>query len=281
MTNPVAPRREGLARQLRKVREVTGLSGRRFAEERLGWPQSKVSRIETGIQMPTEEDLQAWVQAADASSNVAEVLLDMLAAVQAEYLATRDLIQRGEYVTRQSVLAELETRAARFAEYQPALIPGLAQTAAYARAMLELPGLGRSQGASDEMIAAVVAGRIRRQDLLYEPGRVIQLIIGEAALLSMPGSPDVRAGQLEKLASVAGLRGVEVGIVPLRAAMVAPPLSGFRLLDDDLVITESLIGEQHITGTDEVRAYIEVLDALRAVAVTGDAAVALIRASRD
>jgi hypothetical protein len=221
------------------------------------------------------------VHAADASPNVAEVLLDMLAAVQAEYLATRDLIQRGEYVTRQSVLAELETRAARFAEYQPALIPGLAQTAAYARAMLELPGLGRSQGASDEMIAAVVAGRIRRQDLLYEPGRVIQLIIGEAALLSMPGSPDVRAGQLEKLASIAGLRGVEVGIVPLRAAMVAPPLSGFRLLDDDLVITESLAGEQHITGSDEVRAHIEVLDALRAVAVTGDDAVALIRRSRD
>lgn len=281
MTSPVAPRRERLARQLRKVREATGLSGRRFAEERLGWPQSKVSRIETGIQMPTEEDLQAWVQAANASPNVAEVLLDMLAAVQAEYLATRDLIQRGEYVTRQSVLAELETRAARFAEYQPALIPGLAQTAAYARAMLDLPGLGRSKGASDEMIAAVVTGRIRRQDLLYEPGRVIQLIIGEAALLSMPGSPDVRAGQLEKLASVAGLRGVEVGIVPLRAAMVAPPLSGFRLLDEDLVITESLAGEQHITGSEEVRAYIEVLDALRAVAVTGDDAVALIRRSRD
>ncbi|MBV8994544.1 MAG: hypothetical protein JO287_12800 [Pseudonocardiales bacterium] len=66
----------------------------------------------------------------------------MLAAVQTEYVATRDRIRRGDYVTRQSVLAELETRAARFAEYQPALIPGLAQTAAYARAMLELPGLG-------------------------------------------------------------------------------------------------------------------------------------------
>lgn len=106
------------------------------------------------------------------------------------------------------------------------------------------------------------------------------LVIGEVALLSMPGGPDVRAGQLEKLASVAGLRGVEVGIVPLRAAMVAPPLSGFRLLDDDLVIAENLAGEQHITDPDEVRAYVEVLEALRAVAVTGNDAVALIRGLR-
>ena len=147
--------------------------------------------------------------------------------------------------------------------------------------MLELPGLGRSKGASEEVIAGVVAGRIRRQDLLYELGRVIQLIIGEAALLSMPGSFDVRAGQLEKLASVAGLGGVEVGIVPLRAGMVARPLSGFRLLDDDLVIIETLAGEQHITDPNEIRAHIEVLDALRAVAVTGDEAVALIRGLKD
>lgn len=277
MTSPVAPRRERLAHRLREVRETTGLSGRRFAEEKLGWPQSKVSRIETGVQMPTDQDVQAWVQAANAPPDVAEILFDMLAAVQAEYLATRDLIRRGDYVTRQTVLAELETRAARFAEYQPALIPGLAQTAAYARALLELPGLGRSQGASDEAIAGVVAGRIRRQDLLYEPGRIIQLVIGEAALLSMPGGADVRAGQLEKLASVAGLETVEIGIIPSPVPMVAPPLSGFRLLDDDLVITETLAGEQHITGPDEIRAFVDVFDALRVAAVTGDAAVNLIR----
>src|SRR5437763_1350134 len=132
MTSPVAPRRERLAHRLREVRESTGLSGRRFAEEKLGWPQSKVSRIETGVQIPSDEDVQAWVQAADAPPDVATALFDMLAAVQAEYLASRDLIRRGEYVTRQSVLADLEARAARFAEYQPALVPGLAQTAAYA-----------------------------------------------------------------------------------------------------------------------------------------------------
>lgn len=280
MMGTVAPRRERLAHRLREVRESTGLSGRRFAEEKLGWPQSKVSRIETGAQMPSDEDVQAWAQAAGAAPDVATALFDMLAAVKAEYLATRDLIRRGEYVTRQSVLAELESCATRFAEYQPSLIPGLAQTAAYARAMLELPGLGRSKGASDEVIAGVVAGRIRRQDLLYEPDRRIQLLIGEAALLSMPGGTDVRVGQLEKLASVTGLGTVEVGVIPLRAGMVAPPLSGFRLLDDDLVITETLAGEQHITDPDEVQAFADVLAALRAAAATGDDAVDLIRSLR-
>lgn len=96
---------------------ATGLSGTRFAEGKLGWPQSKVSRIETGMQIPSEDDLRAWLQAAGAASEVAAGLFDLLAAVQAEYTATRDLIRHGRLASRQAVLAELETRATRFAEY--------------------------------------------------------------------------------------------------------------------------------------------------------------------
>lgn len=269
------PRRERLAHRLREIRAATSLSGKRFAANRLGWPQSKVSRIETGTQIPSEEDLRAWLDAAEVPPDVAADLWDLHSAVHAEYTATRDLIRRGEFVSRQTVLAELEARATRVAEYQPAFIPGLVQTAAYARGVLGLPGIAK--GATAAEIEAVVAGRVKRQDLLYEPGHQIQLVIGEVALLSMPGCPDVRAGQLEKLASVAGLASVEVGIVPLRADMVALPLSGFRLLDDETAIVESLAGEQRIDDPDEVVSFVAAFNALREASAIGVDAVALIR----
>lgn len=279
MTGPTNPRRERLGHRLRDLRVATGLSGTRFAESKLGWPQSKVSRIETGMQIPSEDDLRAWLQAAEAASDVATGLFDLLAAVHAEYTATRDLVRRGQLASRQAVLAELETHATRFAEYQPAFVPGLVQTTAYARAVLRLPGVAK--GANDAEIEAMVAARVRRQDLLYEPGHRVQLVLGEAALLSTPAGLDVHAAQMEKLASVAGLASVEMGIVPLRSAMVALPLSGFRLLDDDMVIVESLAGEQCIDDSDEVASFVSAFDALRGACVTGADAVAMIRGAVD
>lgn len=275
MTGPGNPRRERLGQRLRGLRVATGLSGARFAASKLGWPQSKVSRIETGMQIPSEDDLRAWLRAAGAASEVAAGLFDLLAAVHAEYTATRDLVHRGQLASRQAVLAELETRAARFAEYQPAFIPGLVQTAAYARAVLRLPGVAK--GATDADIEAAVAARVKRQELLYEPGHRIQLVLGEAALLSTPVGPDVHAAQMEKLVSVAGLASVEMGIVPSRSEMVALPLSGFRLLNEDIVIVESLAGEQRIDDPDEVDSFISAFDALRRACVTGAGAVAMIR----
>jgi hypothetical protein len=76
---------------------------------------------------------------------------------------------------------------------------------------------------------------------------------------------------------VAGLASVEIGIVPLRSEMVALPLSGFRLLDDDMVIAESLAGEQSINDPDEVDSFVSAFNALRGACVTDTDAVAVIR----
>lgn len=48
------PERLKLAASLRAVREGTGQSGTRFAQ-RLGWQQSRVSRLETGKIFPLVE----------------------------------------------------------------------------------------------------------------------------------------------------------------------------------------------------------------------------------
>ncbi|MGQ0773017.1 MAG: helix-turn-helix domain-containing protein [Pseudonocardiales bacterium] len=56
------PHRVRLAARLRELRTATGLSGNRFAAH-IGWDQSRVSKLETGAQLPTDEDLRTWVAA--------------------------------------------------------------------------------------------------------------------------------------------------------------------------------------------------------------------------
>ena len=51
----------------------------------LGWQQSKVSKIETRKQLPSEEDISAWVGAADGSPETASELLAVLRGARVEY----------------------------------------------------------------------------------------------------------------------------------------------------------------------------------------------------
>lgn len=243
---------------------------------RTGWVQPKVSRLETGAQLPTEDDLRTWAQHTGVSTEQADALLDMLSAARVEYTPTADLLNRGALARRQAHLGALEAAATRIGEYQPAFLPGLVQTPGYTRALLELPGSARSKGASNTDLDRIIAARAKRQTLLSEPGRHWQFVIGETALWSAPGTRDMQLDQLEQLVAVSQLRGVELGVIPLRAPMPVLPLSGFRLLDDEFVFVESLAGEQRLDDPEEIAPIIRAFEALRDAAVT-EGAAALIR----
>lgn len=244
---------------------------------RTGWVQPKVSRLETGTQLPTEDDLRTWARHTGASSEQLEALLDMLSAARVEYTPTVDLLARGALALRQAHIGAMEAAAARIGEYQPAFLPGLVQTPAYTRALLELPGSARSKGASKEELDRIVAARGNRQALLSEPGRRWQFVIGETALWSPPGTREVQSNQLDHLVAVSDLPGVEIGVIPLRAPMPVLPLSGFRLLDDEFVFVESLAGEQRLDDPEEIAPIIRAFEALRGAAETGRQAVVLIQ----
>jgi transcriptional regulator with XRE-family HTH domain len=71
--------RRRLSERLRALREQTGRTGMEFAEP-LGWGQSKVSKIETGRQLPAEADLRAWAQATNADPRELLALLEQARA---------------------------------------------------------------------------------------------------------------------------------------------------------------------------------------------------------
>jgi hypothetical protein len=82
----------------------------------------------------------------------------------------------GSVLADQAATTTRDAETSRIAEFQPSMIPSLVQTAAYARCGPS------SRGVSADEIEKLVGERARRQDVIYEPDKAIQLAMGEAAL---------------------------------------------------------------------------------------------------
>ena len=280
MTTPAYQReRRRLAEALKALRVGAGLSGARLAEM-LGWQQSKVSKIETRRQLPGEDDISAWAGVTGASPEVASDLLAMLRGARIEYAAWKDAYRESGADGVQAGILEIEAGSTRIAEFQPAFISGLLQTAEYARELQHLPCGPLSYGRDEDEISRMVAERMQRQQVLYQPGKHVQIIMLEGALRSRVVSAQTLAGQLDRLMSVIGLAALELGIIPFEAAVPVWPAAGFRLYDD-LVIEESVEGENQVADPDLVARYGKDFELLREAANVGRDAVPVIRRSLD
>lgn len=260
--------RDLLAERLRAVRAPRFRSGSALARH-LGWQQSKVSRIELGQQLPSREDLDQWIQAVDADPEELHQLLDE-AHVQTVSSRSAARGDRG-LPGAQDDLAALEQASTLVAEYQPHLVPGLAQTAAYARTWLTQPDRPTTLDTLD--VDGVVRARLARQAILYQPEHHIVIALGEAALRNVQGDPEVQRQQLGHLHVIAELPTVELLVEPAATAMAV--MRGFEVLDDR-VILEDADGARHLTEHSVVARFTAALDALRNRAATGTQATALI-----
>jgi transcriptional regulator with XRE-family HTH domain len=267
--------RRQLAETLRLLRAAAGLSGAELAS-RLGWTQSKISKIETLKQLPSEADITAWVSATNSGDEGMAELQELLRRARVEYASWRDSYRVGGADGVQVDILDMEARSARIAEFQPAWIPGLLQTPAYAREIMHLPCGPLSFGEVEDGIDRMIATRMQRQNALYDPGKQVQVVLLEQALRSRVASVTSLAGQLDRLIGFSGLPALELGIIPFEAPVRVYPLSGFRLYDD-IVIIESIVGEQQLGEPEEVARYEHYLELLRETASTGPDAVKIIQ----
>jgi hypothetical protein len=280
---PISPQRARLGRRLRELRAAAFPSGGALAEHLRdqnpdsSWHQTRVFKLERGEQRPTEADLEQWVTATGSSVDELERLNEMLAAARIAYATHRDAFRaHGGAAGDQASIGIREVAATWIAGFQLAMMPGLVQTAAYAREVLSQPCGPIAHGTTEDEIEGMVSARIKRQEVLYQPGRQIHLLLGEAALRTKVGTLATLIGQLDRLVAVAGLDTVELGIVPFTAVMPIHPLGGFTI-HDDVVFIESLAGEQTVDDPGEVAIYVKAFDLLRDAALTGPDAVALIQ----
>ena len=259
----------GLAERLVRLRKAAGLTGDRLAAL-LGWPRSKVPKIENGRQMPTDADIRAWADACGQPEAVPE-LLDMLSNAQAVHRQWRHQLRSG-HAALQAEFDALVRQAKRVRNFEVLLIPGLLQTPDYARyRALEAV---RLHGTAPDGVEATVAARMRRQEVLYDTSKTFEFIITEAALRYLLCPPRVMYAQLERLTTVSEFGHVTLGIIPPDTELAIAPMVGF-LMADDVTVVETFTSQDILRG-DESAKYGEISDGLAAEAVTGDDARRLV-----
>jgi transcriptional regulator with XRE-family HTH domain len=262
--------RAGFGNRLRRLRENADLSGKQLAE-RLGWAASKVSRLENGRQTATAADVRAWGEALGLSDAAREELVDDLRSLRVEYATWRRQLRAG-FAPRQRVSRLLDEGATTLWTLQTAVVPGLLQTADYARVVFH--GLAALQGPRD--VEAAVHERLRRQEVLYRPGRDFRFLLTEAAVRMRLCPAGVHRAQLDRLPVLAGLTSVRIAVLPWTAELSASPDHNFVLFDDRLVLVETTTAELAIREPDDIVLYARLFELYWEASVQGEQASALI-----
>ncbi|MFI9157877.1 helix-turn-helix domain-containing protein [Kitasatospora aureofaciens] len=258
--------RAALGARMRELRTESGLSGRALAAQ-LGWPQSKVSKLETGRQSPTTADVVAWAEAV-GRPDVAAELVGRLRTLETQYRSWRRQLAGGVRPVQEAHAAQgRKTRDRR--SFDPTLIPGLLQTAEYARAVLTRYA-GIHPSISD--VEAAVVARLERKSALSDRSRSFHFLVWEGALVSRVCPTDVLAEQLESLVPLLARGNVRLGIVPFEADLRVPVGAGFSIHDGTLVITETWHAEMWLDDPADVALHVRAWDALAESAVYGPAA---------
>jgi transcriptional regulator with XRE-family HTH domain len=194
----------------------------------------------------------------------------------------RKLIDDKRYADYFARAAELEAQATKICEFAPALVPGLLQTPAYARAVT----LAMNPFAPDEFIDEKVSGRMERAQILKDATRPVYWVILHENVLRIPvGGPAVMAEQLEHVAALARERTVMVQVLPYTAGAYAVMTGDLRLMEFEdappTAYTEAVYSGTLLDDPAVVKHVQSAYDLLRAAALSPEASLDLIESAAE
>jgi transcriptional regulator with XRE-family HTH domain len=207
----VSVRQRRVSTELRTWRIKRGLSCKEVAHA-LGWSESKVSRMETGERGLYVDDVSAILGYLRLPADLRQDLMDLVRTGE-----ERNWHEIGGDLPISKLVRDLirfENDATAICSFELTLIPGLVQTAEYARTLLRaLPGKE-----SEQVIESVVVARMGRQRVLdrVDPPKV-QLIIEEMVLRRTMDDPLMMYGQLQHLLAASARRNVSIRVLPFNA----------------------------------------------------------------
>lgn len=274
ITSPASSSRqeqEALGVRLRELRKDAGLTARALAAV-TGQHYTRVSKIEHGVQAPSDNDIREWCRACGADDQVPD-LLATLRAVESTYLEFRRQSRAGMKRVLGAHTLALYEHTKLFRIYEHNVIPGLFQTAEYSAAMLSF--WIKFLGTTNDLEEAV-ATRMERQRVIYKGDKRFVVVLEEQALRTWFGTAETQAGQLDRLLAVMSLHNVSVGIVPMMTERIAAGSTGFWMFDHALVALETPTASIEVNRPRELELYARMFEALKAPAVYGRAARALI-----
>jgi transcriptional regulator with XRE-family HTH domain len=256
-TNPKAL----LGKRLRVGRITAGFSSQDALAARLGFDRTVIAKAETGERPPTSDVLTAWCEACGLDADLFADLTELARSGDGPIPSWfEDYLQ-----------AEREAHTLRI--WQPLLVPGLLQTADYARALF----LATRHDAvrAEEMVRA----RLARQSVFERadsPHTVV--VLDESVLHRLIGSPAVMHDQLMHLGAAAESC-IQIQVVPSARGANAGLSGGFTIASCDGA-PDVLRMEAVEDVTEERRALVRhaalIFDFVRGDALPCDASRALI-----
>ncbi|SFS53342.1 helix-turn-helix domain-containing protein [Saccharopolyspora flava] len=263
--------RVNLGAELRTLRERARMSTRTVAT-RLGTSPAWVSRTETGVRYPTPEEVAALCDLYGATGEMRDLLT---AKAESNDGTTINLPSHDQFADQLANIMLLETEARRVTEYELALVPGLLQTAGYAREIFST--IERPQAEIERLVST----RLGRQPLLTRPrGPELQFLLDEFVLRRLIGGPEVMREQLCKIVREAERPNVRVRVVPATAGAHAGLVGTFAVYEfaavETYVYLEHKRGGVFLTDPEDTRGYVDVRDELWESALDEQASVELV-----
>ncbi|MFF4158466.1 helix-turn-helix domain-containing protein [Streptomyces sp. NPDC001678] len=263
-------RRRRLGTKLRALRDGLGLTLEDVAARADGRiTVAKLSRLETARTPAKPVDVKMLL----ALYGVDDELCAALIALANEGSA------RGWWHSYRGVLSpvyedliSLEAEAASVRSWQMGAIPGLLQTAEYAR---EIISSTATSAAVKGKVDALVEVRLARQSILTSRERPLDLrvVIGESALHTKCREDGVMHDQLTRLLTVSRRPNITIQVLPAGVPPHVGQMGSFSLLgfadhsDLDVVHIESLTSGLYVEDGQEVAVYQGAFERLSAAAL--------------
>ncbi|MFE4855579.1 helix-turn-helix domain-containing protein [Streptomyces sp. NPDC056670] len=265
--NPTVRRRR-LGQELRRLRELKGMTAEEVAE-RLLVSQSKISRLENGRRSISQRDVRDLCGVYEVEDHrIVDSLMQM----------AKDSRQQGWWHAfgdiPYSVYIGLETDAASLRVYDPQVVPGLLQTRQYAESLIA----GALPETAPTDVEKRVNVRLRRQERVKAAENPLRLwvVIDEAALRRRVGDKQLMIDQLEFLIEQSQLPHVTVQVLPFSMG-AHPGINGqYAILefpdasDSSVVYIEGVTSDLYLEKANDVQKYSVMYEHLRAQALNVD-----------
>jgi transcriptional regulator with XRE-family HTH domain len=197
--NPETDPRAFLGAELARGRKTAGFASQDALAARVGFDRTVIAKAETGDRPPTDEVLDAWCDACGLDRE--------LFGRWAAFARRTD----GPVPAWFEDYLEAERAAQSLLIWSPIVIPGLLQSAEYARVLL----MAQQTDTSEEAIGALVNARLDRQvifDRADSPD--VAVVLDEAVLHRLIGTPAIMHDVLVHVAEVALRPNIVIQVVP-------------------------------------------------------------------
>ena len=261
--SPTLRRRE-LGALLRALRNERGLTVEQVAERLLCSP-SKVSRMETGQRGATARDIRDLCDLYEVANPDERARLARLAVEgkQQGWWQSYELDYLATYVG-------LEEDAAAIRSFKSTTVPGLLQTADYARVIHETAALDFSSERIDQFVQVRMT---RQRALTRESPLQLWAVLDEPVVHRLVGGYRVMRDQLRQMAETAKMPNVTIQIVPFSVGAHPAMESSFDILDlgavaPSVVYVEGLAGNMYLERTQDLERYEKAFEILRGTALS-------------